>query len=451
MVKKTKTISTRKRDVYKLDAKSIAYYRRNPVIACEDLLGIKLMDSQKWVLQESWNRPFVCIAASRNYGKSFLGAIMMILRAMLYENQKIYIVSSVGSQSQETFNKIEEIILRRGKTSDSIPSLKDIAMMETVKSPACKTGFSHAQTGFHVGFYNGSEIFTLNGKSDNNRSRRATMVFFDEAGFSSNELITTAEAFTTQSSDFKLSTEDSYNHKGEYLKPPNQLVYASSASHVDSIFYQKYRNFSKRMILGDRDYFCADIPCLVPISPMVDGVPAPPLLTQSKVDAAMSADRIRAEREYYNKFLSDSSYGQIVKWAQIRRNETFDLPEFYNDGKSKYAIAFDAARAGDNSIVSVMKISHSEDIGYYGEIVNCTNLIDIGNKRQYNMTTPEQVKFIKQTILDYNGNAPDYQNIGAFLMDSGAGGGAFAHADYLLEDWNDKQGRKHKEIGRAHV
>jgi hypothetical protein len=179
MVKKTKTISTRKRDVYKLDAKSIAYYRRNPVIACEDLLGIKLMDSQKWVLQESWNRPFVCIAASRNYGKSFLGAIMMILRAMLYENQKIYIVSSVGSQSQETFNKIEEIILRRGKTSDSIPSLKDIAMMETVKSPACKTGFSHAQTGFHVGFYNGSEIFTLNGKSDNNRSRRATMVFFD--------------------------------------------------------------------------------------------------------------------------------------------------------------------------------------------------------------------------------------------------------------------------------
>jgi hypothetical protein len=265
-----------------------------------------------------------------------------------------------------------------------------------------------------------------------------------EAGFSSNELITTAEAFTTQSSDFKLSTEDSYNHKGEYLKPPNQLVYASSASHVDSIFYQKYRNFSKRMILGDRDYFCADIPCLVPISPMVDGVPAPPLLTQSKVDAAMSADRIRAEREYYNKFLSDSSYGQIVKWAQIRRNETFDLPEFYNDGKSKYAIAFDAARAGDNSIVSVMKISHSEDIGYYGEIVNCTNLIDIGNKRQYNMTTPEQVKFIKQTILDYNGNAPDYQNIGAFLMDSGAGGGAFAHADYLLEDWNDKQGRKHK-------
>lgn len=35
----------------------------------------------------------------------------------LYENQAIYIVSSVGNQSKETFTKIEEIVLRIGKTA----------------------------------------------------------------------------------------------------------------------------------------------------------------------------------------------------------------------------------------------------------------------------------------------------------------------------------------------
>ena len=95
----------------------------------------------------------------------------MILKAILYENQAIYIVSSVGNQSKETFTKIEEIVLRIGKTAASIDSLQDIVEKETVKSPNNKTGFQHNPESFHVSFYNGSEIFTLNGKPDNNRSK----------------------------------------------------------------------------------------------------------------------------------------------------------------------------------------------------------------------------------------------------------------------------------------
>jgi len=136
------------------------------------------MDSQKYLLQMSWNATNIVWCCSRNFGKSFLGAIFMLLKGILFENQGIYIVSSVGSQSQETHNKIEEVVLRVGQTSNSIASLKDIAQYEIVTSPACKTGFVHAQTGYRVEFYNGSEIFTLNGKPDNNRSKRATLVFF---------------------------------------------------------------------------------------------------------------------------------------------------------------------------------------------------------------------------------------------------------------------------------
>ena len=149
-----KLMSERKRRICELDAESIAFYRRNPCIACEELLGIKLIDSQKYILQQSWNKPHVLWCCSRNFGKSFLGAIFMVLKAILYENQAIYIVSSVGNQSKETFSKIEEIVLRIGKTAASIRSLKDIVEKETKKSPNNKTGFQHNPESFHVEFYN---------------------------------------------------------------------------------------------------------------------------------------------------------------------------------------------------------------------------------------------------------------------------------------------------------
>lgn len=161
-----------------LDARSIAYYRRNPCIAAEDLLGVQLLDSQAYVLQSSWNCPNNVWACSRNWGKSFIIAIMAILKAILYENQNIYIISSVGAQAKETHGKIEEIVLRKGKTSESIASLKDIAEKETVKnaSNAQNGGFKHSPESYEVSFYNGSSISTLNSKPDN---IRGIFIFFN--------------------------------------------------------------------------------------------------------------------------------------------------------------------------------------------------------------------------------------------------------------------------------
>ncbi len=87
MAKKKILLTEAKRRIHELDAEMIAYYRRNPCIACEDLLGIKLLDSQKYILQQSWNTPHVLWCCSRDFGKSFLGAILMILTAVLFENQ----------------------------------------------------------------------------------------------------------------------------------------------------------------------------------------------------------------------------------------------------------------------------------------------------------------------------------------------------------------------------
>lgn len=62
------TLSTRKIELYDKNAEILAYWRRNPVIACEDLLGIKLLDSQKYILNMTWNAQYSVWACSRNFG-----------------------------------------------------------------------------------------------------------------------------------------------------------------------------------------------------------------------------------------------------------------------------------------------------------------------------------------------------------------------------------------------
>lgn len=442
-----RVLSERKRKICELDAESIAFYRRNPCIACEELLGIKLIDSQKYILQESWNKPHVLWCCSRNYGKSFLGAVFMILKAVLYENQAIYIVSSVGDQSKETFTKIEEIVLRIGKTAASIGSLKDIVEKETVKSSNNKDGFAHPQSGYHVSFFNGSEISTLNGAPNNNRSRRATLVFFDEAAFSSDELIAVCEAFATQNTEFVTSVDEGFNPDTLKRKCPTQLIYASSQDDMSKIFYKHYKNFAKKMLAGDRNYMVVDMICDTAITTYMEGKLYTPLLTKDKVDAAMKANREKALREYYNEPTRDGGVNQIVKWGTIRRNECFYLPQISYKPNTNICLALDPARTIDNSILGAMNIVNDPNWGYVGEIVNCVNLFDSASRKGYKLDSNRQLSEIRRYLSLYNGQYNDYQNIDCLMIDQGAGGGGVStYADGLLNNWFDEGGREHRGL-----
>lgn len=436
-----------KRKICELDAKSIAFYRRNPCIAAKDLLGVNLFDAQKYILQGTWNATYALWCCSRNFGKSFVGVVFLLLKAILYENLNIYIISSVGDQAKETFVKLEELVLRIGKTAASFRSLKDIAEKETKKSPTCKTGFSHDPRGYEVSFYNGSTIYTLNSNPDNARSRRADVVFFDEAAFCSDELIAVCEAFATQNSEFVTSTDDAYDPELEPRKIPTQLIYASSQSEMDKIFYKNYKNFAKKMIAGNRDYFVVDMICDVAINPYMNGKPYTPLLSRAKVETALKSDKDKALREYYNKPQLDGGDKQIVKWSSIRRNESFYLPRLSFDGVEKTVLAFDPARTIDNSILGAMKLVEDDKYGLCGDIVNCVSFIDKASKRGYKLDSGRQIDEIRSILLDYNGDNPDYEYIDSFLIDQGAGGGGTStYADNLLHDWTDSAGRHHRGL-----
>ena len=59
----------------------------------------------------------------------------------------------------------------------------------------------------------------------------------------------------------------------------------------------------------------------------------------------------------------------------------------------------------------------------------------------------EQINEIHNILLDYNGDVLDYDNIEVFMADAGSGGGGNSWVgDSLIQDWVDKNGKKHRGL-----
>ena len=72
-----------------------------------------------------------------------------------------------GSQSIELFTKMEQFAM---KNISSFTNLNDVFQSNVVKSQANSTGWVHNPASYTVRTYGGSQVFTLNGAFDNNRS-----------------------------------------------------------------------------------------------------------------------------------------------------------------------------------------------------------------------------------------------------------------------------------------
>jgi hypothetical protein len=437
-------LSQRKIDGYLKLAEIIQWGRKNPVKFVERFFGMELLDYQKYVFMESWYKQYVLWCMGRNSGKTTLGSPFIMAKSLLIPNFQAYILAGVGSQSQEMFLKIEKIAKRE---IASFTGLTDVFYNETVKSAANTDGFTHNPASFQYKLYNGSIVNSLNGSFDNNRSKRSNLNFYDESGFAPDELFTTSEPFAVQNSDFRLGGDVDVTLFPKQM--PNQLIYASSASSTDTYFYRKYSDFAKKMFLGDKRYFVADISSDVVINATFNGKLYPvSLLSQETVDAAMRENKEKAMREYKNIFTTEGSDQQIIKRAMIIRNSEVRPPLLTNPSNLKFVMAVDPARSNDNSVCTIAEIILDENIGYKMKISNNVSWTDLEKKKKTPIKTPDQIKDFKRMLIDYNGKqAADYENIESVLIDAGAGGaGMSAWADGLLEDWTDDKGIHHKGL-----
>lgn len=435
-------ITNRMREQYQQWSEFVQWGRRNPVLFAEKIFGVEFMDYQRYVFMMSWNTPYVVWCCSRGSGKSILGSIFIMTKTLLIPNHTTYILCGVGSQSIELFTKIEKFVYNQ---IPSFRTLTDVYQGELVKSAANSNGFVHNPASYKFSVFNNSQVFTLNGAFDNNRSKRSNLNFYDEAAFVGNEeLFTTSEPFCTQNSKFGLGVDlDDNVLKSEPLPFNNQLIYASSAGRTDQYFFKKYREASLHMDAGDKRYFCADINSDMVLHATKHGVGLPEaLLTQETIDSRMREDKEAGLREYGNIFTSEGGEGQIIRRASIIRNSSPIVPILENDNSDRFfAIAYDPARVHDNSVIGIAEYYQDEKDGWRMKLVNMVSLVDIMKRKKTPINTPNQIKILKQIISDYvPANDSTYDSLVSILVDAGSGGAGVPITDFLCEDWVDING-----------
>lgn len=409
---------------------------RNPTKFMERFIGVDLLDVQTYTFMNSWDKMYALWLCTRNYGKSTLLALYYMTRGMLLNNCRCYICAGTSDQSIETFEKIVSIAKNE---IESFTGLTDVFRNEVVINMTNNDGFIRNPAGFTYRLYNGSFVKTLNSNVNAKRGKRAEAVCFDESGFLDEEVFQVIEPYTAQDKNFKMGGSVNVTTLPKEL--PNQLLYTSSASTTDSYFYKKYKEYSKAMIWGSKDHFVADINCEIMFNATYRGKIYPAsLLTKEKVDNAMRENKEKALREYYNIFTSDGGADAIFKRSMIVKNSTIRPPIMFNDTKDRlFAFAYDPARSMDNSFVLVGEYYKDSSDNWRMRIANGINFMDLSKKNKTPMRTPEQVKKLKQLILDYNGDGvDDYTNISNIFIDAGSGGAGVNIADYLMEDWYEE-------------
>ena len=445
-----KEVSARKMEAYEKYCMVINWGRKYPVKFASRFMGVELLDFQKYIIENSWNRDFALWLISRNGSKSTSLAIYTMNKSLLFPFHATYFLGNTGEQAKDTFKKIEKLAK---KEIESFAGSTDL-FMEELKKSNVSDGFIHNPASFSCELFNGSTINTLNSDITNIKGKRANLVCFDEAGWFSDELFVQAENFVNQDENFKLGANIDLNIEPKGF--PRQLLYASSASDTSSEFYKKFKTFSKEMLKGNQHYFVCNFTVDVVMKAKYNGDPYPPLISQDKVDNAMSDNRDKALRELYNKFSADSYDEQILSRRDLRQCTENRLPLLENDtGNRLFVFAWDSARLNDNSVIGIAELVLDKKKGWCMNVCNFVSLVDISTKSKTPMRMPEQVEEFKKLLLKYNGNDKmklDYENIKAVVCDSGAGGNMIGGiTDYLFENWKDEHGIEHKGlIDRSH-
>lgn len=419
--------------------KILQWGRKYPTRFIEKILDIQLTDHQKYIIDSAWAANNICIVASRSSGKSFLMAVYIMARCLLFPNYVVALMAPDGKQSKMLFQKIEDIAKHR---IESVSCDSYVFWNELIQGPN-SDGFHHDDR-YWLELYNGSRIETFNSDPSKNVGFRCNLLVYDEAGKIPRNTFSLMNPFIAVESGFKTGH---INLECYPMDLPKQIVLISSAEDIDTQLFDNYKYNAMKMLEGDNRYFVVDLNCEMSLHPYMNGEPMKPLVSQDLIDDEMAKNEVKALREWYNLFDHNNGEDAVVRRSAIERNYVTYPPIFEStDPNEKYVICYDPAEKIDNSFVLIGRLSHTEELGWTAEVVNGINFLEkLPDGTKKIMNKPQQVEALKQIMLNYNGakfNIRDWENI-VMYIDPGAGGGGYSVATYLLDNWFDKSGQKH--------
>ena len=222
---------------------AISYFRQFPFAFCEEYLDIRLHMFQKILLYEMMHKTNFIYIACRNIGKTYMTAVYICCRCILYPKTKVIIVAPEKAQSSEIITKIEEIRANSPNLRNEIADIGD-----AINNTRCT-------------FWNGSTVRTVT-MSENARSKRANLVVIDEYVWTDKNIIDNVVTnFLGDPRAPGYLKEDKYYNKPEYayLKEKDTEIYLSSAGHKGSWAYVRFRDYFNKM-LTNPDYFVCSLP-----------------------------------------------------------------------------------------------------------------------------------------------------------------------------------------------
>lgn len=107
---------------------------------------------------------FLCGEEMTVTHNSYMSAIFIMLRSLLFPHYNSYIMGPTGNQSQETFTKLENIAKNNIASAIGITS---VFIDECTRMNAKADPFTHNAQGFAVSLYNGSSVHSLNSVAKN--------------------------------------------------------------------------------------------------------------------------------------------------------------------------------------------------------------------------------------------------------------------------------------------
>ena len=228
-----------------------SYYRSRPDVFAEEYLGITLKPFQKVILIEMVSNPYSMFLGSRGISKTFLCAVYLLCRCILWPKTRVVVASGIRSQAMKI-------------VSEKIPELMGLSRTGMIRREIkgnIKTGINNED--FNVLFFNGSWIKIVP-STENARSARANVLVLDEYRMIKNNIYSTVlRRFLSNTRQPKFLNKPEYKGKLEYTER-NQEVFLSSAWYKSHWAYNKYKVFLNAMLAG-RGYFVFALPYQVAI------------------------------------------------------------------------------------------------------------------------------------------------------------------------------------------
>lgn len=306
----------------------VQLYRKDPVLACRDLLGIELTWYQRQILRGMWVKKYVMLLMTRGLSKTYLLAIFALLKCMLYPGIKLGIVAPVFRQAEYVFDYIDEMY-------NNSPFVR-----AAVTKHSARASFK-ALLKFHN--FSFAEALPI-GDGTKVRGRRYTTILVDEAAQMDPMIL-------------KLVIHPMMTVKKKGTE--NQLIYASSAYYAWNHLYNTYLVYklmeNEKPNLYRVYEFDFDDHLMIPVTERPFDLDMDYIMEQKKLMTTAEW-----EMEYLARFpVEEVGFisAELIEKCTPKHNEGSPI-ELVGDSNGKYVMGVDAARVagGDNFVIQIVKL-----------------------------------------------------------------------------------------------